>query len=242
MWLGEVYRTAIAPTVDTLAFACPPGPPVLPLRYIINVFKAGTLPACLALMAWTGNSGLEANVITGIHGGYGICWLLKDMVMPDASWRRPATVVSCLIAVLTLCLYWSAAYIIIVHRVTAEPSLVMLSILLAMVGTCVMMAADAQKFFVLQLRAQLKPSSGHAPFLISDGWFSHVRNTNYFGEILVYSSFCLLAQHPFPWAVVVTMWTVMFASRWAQKDASIRRKPGGEEYLRRTWLVWPGVL
>ena len=80
------------------------------------------------------------------------------------------------------------------------------------------------------------------PFLLNNGWFEHVRNTNYLGEMLVYSSFCVMARHWFPWCHDLLMWSVVFASRWVAKDESLRRKPGGEEYLNRTWLVIPYVL
>lgn len=66
-------------------------------------------------------------------------------------------------------------------------------------------------------------------FLIDDGWFAHIRNTNYLGEILLYSSFALLSHSILPWVVYGSIWSTVFVSRWVAKDLSFMRKPGGKE-------------
>jgi hypothetical protein len=145
MALRGFYRTYMVSLSEALILNMPPGPPVLPARYIINAFKAGTLPMFFGLMWWYGNFTLEAHVITALHGGYGICWFLKDIIMGDPFWRNKATIASCAITAFGLIAYWSSGFIVISQRVEASPLRVMVAILLGMVGTVVMMVSDAQK-------------------------------------------------------------------------------------------------
>jgi hypothetical protein len=61
---------------------------------------------------------------------------------------------------------------------------IFLTLLVYVFGIVLMMGSDGQKHFVLKYRKGL----------ISDGFFSWSRNTNYLGEMMIYSSFALLVQ------------------------------------------------
>ena len=43
----------------------------------MNAQKGGTLPMCLVLMAACGNFSPTALLYTALHGGYGLCWLVR---------------------------------------------------------------------------------------------------------------------------------------------------------------------
>lgn len=102
----------------------------------------------------------------------------------------------------------------------------------------VMMASDTQKFFMLKMAKEYKIGK----ILIADGWFATCRNTNYLGEIMLYSAFAICAQHWFPWAVYSFVWICFFIPRWYYKEASFRRKKGGAEYIARTAMILPFPL
>jgi hypothetical protein len=42
-----------------------------------------------------------------LHGTYGIAWLFKDIVFPDATFKQMASVGSLMVIVCLLILYWS---------------------------------------------------------------------------------------------------------------------------------------
>jgi len=64
------------------------------------------------------------------------------------------------------------------------------------------------------------------------------RNPNYVGEILIYSSFALCVQRNEFWAVLFFMWTVIFISRMVQKDYSLSKKLGWDEYASHSWMLF----
>ena len=101
-------------------------------------------------------------------------------------------------------------------------------------------ASDAQKYFTLR-------ATGGG--LITDGFFTRTRNPNYFGELLIYSAFALMASragvnsgHPLwllPWIVNVTVWLILFIPNWYKKDASLSRYTEFGRYAARTGIVLP---
>ena len=50
---------------------------------VINSFKGGTLPFCLALMKYSNNYSMSAYLITALHGSYGLLWCLKVLAPPS---------------------------------------------------------------------------------------------------------------------------------------------------------------
>ena len=70
-------------------------------------------------------------------------------------------------------------------------------------GLVLMMGADGQKYFTLREKKGL----------LNDGYMKWSRNPNYVGEIMIYSSFALIAQNNTFWYILVQMWTVIFMSR-----------------------------
>jgi len=86
-------------------------------------------------------------------------------------------------------------------------------------GITWMIAADCQKYF------QLKYHKG----LMTNGMFRYTRNPNFFGEVLIYASYALLANHWLTW-VVFAYAVLYFYTRMLVKDGSISRYPEWEAY------------
>jgi steroid 5-alpha reductase family enzyme len=91
-------------------------------------------------------------------------------------------------------------------------------------------AADMQKFI------ELKYNPGH---LITDGLFSRTRNINYFGELLIYLGFSLLAMHWLPILVIVLYIVGVWFPNMLKKDKSLARYPEFAEYKRKSKLFIP---
>merc|ERR1711907_892927 len=96
--MGENKRSMskvleIALSINTfIANTCPPGPRCLPWYLIINFQKGGTLPYCILLMHLYDNWSMPCLLYPGMHGSYGLVWLLKHLAFRDPKWDTKCTV------------------------------------------------------------------------------------------------------------------------------------------------------
>lgn len=208
------------------------GPKILSLAWAINLQKGGTLVFVLALMAvyavWTPT----AWIYFGLHGSYGLIWLLKELVFPDPAWQKRITAGGAFNAWLTvLGPYWIAPWLMISQGIEQPPAVLGGAVVLYALGLTLMIGADAQKYFVLRARRGL----------IVDGFFARTRNPNYLGEMMIYSSFAIVAGHWLPWLVLAWVWSGIFVPNMLRKDASIARYPEWAAYKARTGLLLPRI-
>jgi protein-S-isoprenylcysteine O-methyltransferase Ste14 len=209
------------------------GPKVLKMAWVINLQKGGTLLFVLGLMAAYGNFSPTAWAYAALHGSYGLCWLLKDRVFPDPQWDQRVTFGSALNAwLLVLGPYWIAPWLIVSRHIEASPGLIAFATLLYVLGVVVMMGSDAQKYFVLRAKKGL----------VTDGFFARVRHPNYLGEMMLYGSFALLAQHWAPFMVLAWVWGGVFFPNMLRKEASMSRYPEWAAYKARTGLLLPRLF
>ncbi len=209
------------------------GPKVLKAAWVINLQKGGTLPFVLALMwaydCWTPTAWTYA----ALHGSYGLCWLLKDAVFPDPNWEKRVTFGGAFFMWAgTLGLYWIAPVLVVTRRIEVPSWHLALATLGYVLGVVLMMGSDAQKYFTLKVKRGL----------ITDGFFSRVRNPNYLGEMLLYGSFGSLAVHWAPTLVLVFVWSAVFLPNMLRKERSMARYPEWPSYLRRSGLLLPRLI
>ena len=208
------------------------GPKIITLATAINLQKGSTLVFVLALMAvydvWTPT----AWTYFGLHGSYGLIWLLKEAIFPDPGWQKKVTIGGALNAWLfVLGPYWIAPWLIVTQRIEQPPVVLGAVIVLYALGVALMVGADAQKYFVLRARRGL----------ISDGFFARTRNPNYLGEMMIYASFAIVAGHWLPWAVLAWVWLGLFLPNMLRKDDSMSRYPEWAAYKARTGLLLPRI-
>ena len=206
------------------------GGPRVKAAWVINLQKGGTLPFVLALMwrfdCWTPTAWTYA----ALHGSYGLCWLLKDAAFPDPSWEKKVTLAGAFnMWVLVLGLYWAAPVLIVTQRLEAPAWLLFVATLVYVMGVVLMMGSDAQKYFTLKAKRGL----------ITDGFYARIRHPNYLGEMMLYGSFALVAQHWFPWAVLAWVWLGIFVPNMLRKEASMARHPGWQEYKAHSGFLLP---
>ena len=178
------------------------------------------------------NFSLAPWVYLSLHGTYGFLWLLKDRIYPDRQWEQEIPLWLSPIAFLILGLYWVAPFLLIANGVEVAPSLVALAITINIVGVFLHYSSDAQKYFTLKYR----------PGLITEGFFARCRNTNYLGEIFIYTSFALLAQHWLPFAILSFFAVIVFVPNMRKKDNSLSRYPDFEEYKANSGLLLPQLF
>src|SRR3546814_9644958 len=87
-----------------------------------------------------------------------------------------------------------------------------LCVSLCIIGSVIMIAADAQKYFTLRVQRGL----------ITDGMHRYVRHPNYLGEMMIYASFAMMVGHWLPWVWLAIIWASLFATNMVMKEASMR--------------------
>ena len=133
----------------------------------------------------------------------------------------------------SLSLYWVAPWLLTWRGVQAPPWLLALCISLYALGLFMHFAADMQKYFFLK----------HFPGkLFSDGLWARLRNPNYFGELLIYAGFGLLAMHWLPLAILLLWILAYWLPNMRRKDRALAQMAGFEEYRQRSKLFIPFIF
>lgn len=233
LWAARLHRWAQIASEDLLG-----GPRPWRLSDVINLQKGASLPVLALLALLYGNQTPGAWLYVGLHGGYGLVWLLKEAAFPDARWRVRVTIPGGIMAFVgVLGWYWVIGWLLI-RRPTPpayplpDPLWFALAVILCLTGTAIMVAADAQKHFLLRER----------PGLIRTGMFRRIRHPNYLGEMMIYGSFALLAHHWGAWLILGAIWLLIFLPNMAVKEARMARHPGWEVWRAETGWILPRLL
>jgi len=172
-------------------------------------------------------------VYLGLHGTYTLCWLMKSRLFPDRTWEQYVSAQRGLYTFFGVSLYLVVPWLIVSgNSGTPEPWFVGLCVALTVFGVFWHFAADMQKTTSLQLRPGV---------LITDGLWGIVRNPNYFGELLIYLGFTLLAVHWAPPLILLYVTVTEWVPNMRRKDRSLSRYAEFAEYERRTKLFIPYV-
>lgn len=205
------------------------------MKHFIDSHKGATGLFVVILMAvfhqWQNPT---AWIYLALHGGYGLLWVLKSRVFPDAAWEKPVSL-GYGVAVIWggLSLYWVAPWLLMSRNVAVPAWYLGMCIGLFTLGVFLHFASDMQKHTALKL------FPGH---LIQDGLFRYVRNPNYLGELLIYAGFGALAWHWIP-LVILAAWVLFYwLPRMRQKDRVLSQYPDFEAYRKRSKLFIPLVF
>lgn len=198
-------------------------------KHAINLHKALTSGVILGLMILYGNFTLGSWIYLALHGTYGYLWLLKDRLYPDKQWEQEVSIPQGVFIFGLVSLYWIAPFILISSGTIPSFPIVAIAISLNILGVFLHFVSDAQKYYTLKYQ--------HG--LITEGFFERCRNTNYLGEILIYSSFALLTQHWLPFLILGGFISMVFIPNMLKKDQSLSRYPEFADYKRRSGLLFP---
>jgi steroid 5-alpha reductase family enzyme len=196
-------------------------------RFFIDTHKGVTFLAVLLMMAAFGQwQNPTAWIYLALHGTYGILWVLKSRIFPDRKWEQPVSLWRGVIYYWGgLTLYWVAPFLLTSRDVHAAPWALGGAVSLYTVGVFLHFATDMQKYVDLRDRPE---------HLITDGMMAHTRNLNYFGELLIYGAFALLALHWLPFIILGLAIAVEWFPNMRRKDQSLARYPEFEAYKSRT--------
>ena len=199
------------------------------LKHIVNLHKGTTAIVVAGMMFYYDNFTIGPWLYLGLHGTYGILWLMKDQIFPDKQWEKEVSIGYALFAFCALLLYWLAPWILITSQAVPSGPVIAGSVFLVVTGTMVHFASDAQKYFVLKIKSGL----------ITDGFFSRSRNTNYLGELLIYSGFALASCHWMGWIGITAFFLIEFIPNMIRKDKSLSRYAEFAEYKKRSGFFLP---
>jgi len=196
------------------------GPKRLKMAWVINFHKIITLFIIAGMMVYLDNFNTAAWVYLGLHGIYGYCWLVKDFGFRDGSFESRVTYGGAVMSYLLLVgWYWLFPWFFLTRAEGPSNALLFTAIAMHTWGITWMIAADCQKYF------QLKYRKG----LMTNGMFRYTRNPNFFGEVLIYATYALLANHWLTW-IVFAYAVLYFYTRMLVKDGSISRYPEWAAY------------
>jgi hypothetical protein len=214
------------------------GPRPWKLSWVINFQKGGTFIFIAALMWLYQNDSAAAWLYLALHGSYGFVWLFKDVCFPDPRWQKRVTITGGLLSFFgVLAWYWFTGWLLISG--TVDPTYPLpefawyaLCVTLCILGSVIMMVADAQKYYTLRIKKGL----------IDDSIHRYIRHPNYLGEMMIYGSFALLVWHWIPFLILGFIWTLLFAVNMIMKEASMSRYPEWAAYKKRSWWIIPFIL
>jgi len=209
-------------------------------RHFIDIHKGATAPFILLLMflfdKW---DNLNIWIYFGLHGSYGIMWVLKSKIFPDNSWEKPCSIWYGLYIWSGLSLYWISPLIIITGYfnnnipLVSSPYYLGFCIFLFSLGVFFHFSSDMQKHSYMKL----KPGS-----LITNGMMKQCRNTNYFGELLIYLGFSLLAQHWIPLLALFLFIIIIWIPNMRRKEHSLSRYKEFENYKNNSSFIFPFIF
>lgn len=199
------------------------------IKHPINLHKALTFLFIWGLMAIYQNFSTPAWVYLALHGTYGIMWLIKDALYPDKQWEQEISIPMGVFTFIMLGLYWVAPFILISSGKEVIPPLLAAAIAINLIGVLLHYTSDAQKYYTLKYHQGL----------ITEGFFASSRNPNYLGEVLIYLSFAMLAQHWLPFLIWGGFFAGVFIPNMLKKDKSLSRYSQFEEYKNSSGLLLP---
>lgn len=208
-------------------------------KFYIDFHKGVTFFYILFLIIyfnqWSNNTIM---IYLAIHGSYGIMWVIKSMIYPDKSWERKVSILYGLYTWVGLSLYWISPLLIVSgyfndgQSIIAPPLLLFSSVFIYSLGVFFHFTSDMQKHTILSIKSNT---------LITTGMFKKCRNINYFGELLIYSSFAMLSMHWLPFAVLSLFLFIIWIPNMHKKEKSLNRYDNFNDYKINSKLFIPFI-
>ena len=210
-----------------------PGNKIIKGAWAVNFHKFFTLFIVYGMMEYFNNFTVGAWVYLSLHGIYGFCWLIKDLGFRDHRLEEKMSILGCInLYIFLIAWYWVIPYLFISRFIEPTGFELFFAVSLHTLGVVLMIAADGQRHYSIKL----------SPGLITGGVFRYTRNPNYLGEVMLYSAYAFLANHWIAWVIIAYAALTTFFPNMYNKDASISRHPGWDEYKATSGLIIPWRL
>ncbi len=201
------------------------------MRHFIDGNKRLTALVVLLLMAYAQAwDNPVAWIYLAEHGLYGLLWNFKSKTFADKQFEQPISLRFGVQIFIILSLYWVTPWLI-TQRPQALPAWALgLSVALFASGVFWHFTSDMQKYMALQLR----PGQ-----LLRSGLWQRCRNPNYFGELLIYGGFTMLAGSWIPFVPLGVMIAGVWVPNIRRKEASLARYPEFAAWKARSGCLFP---
>jgi protein-S-isoprenylcysteine O-methyltransferase Ste14 len=234
------------------------GPCIFTVRQCVNLHKLLVLPIFLCILynyggddpfAFTQPFGPAALMLMVTHGLYGLMWVHKDIFFPDRAWQAPMSPVGFIVVFSwPLGTYYLDMYCLVTSSASIydsrsalcplpafasgdEPKILAAGLAFYIVGIFYVFGADQQSYL------QLKYQPGR---LITNGFFAHTRNPNYFGEFMIYMGYAILSCNYSFFVYAGLVWLLIFLPSMLAKEASLSRYgKEWDEWKTRTGFFFP---
>eukprot|EP00331_Platyophrya_macrostoma_P015947 CAMPEP_0176463356 /NCGR_PEP_ID=MMETSP0127-20121128/35832_1 /TAXON_ID=938130 /ORGANISM="Platyophrya macrostoma, Strain WH" /LENGTH=359 /DNA_ID=CAMNT_0017855485 /DNA_START=20 /DNA_END=1099 /DNA_ORIENTATION=+ len=227
---GESFSDRLPKIIETLTYSIPPNIKTLPLSFYANFQKGSMFFFLLYLMYYFKNYSRGAFIYLAMHASYGFMWNLKTLAFPDRAHLAKMSIGSLPLLFTVLIGYWYLGYFMMSGQGIQNPSpeRICIGVCIFTLGSVLMMTA--QKYFTLKYKKGL----------IDSGMISRNRNTNYLGEMMLYGALAYMngtEKSYVPWAILLTVWTIVFSITIFAKELSLKKKEGYQQYKEKSWLL-----
>lgn len=194
----------------------------------VNIAKVVTI-ACLLALPFFYPITTRAAVYLGMHLSYCLWYLLKQLILQEPVFREQDSILDVAIVIASVGVFYALpGWLAFTNPQPVSNLVLALSVVFFFFGSVINSSADVQKSTALRL------GSG----LITSGFWRLSRNINYFGDLLRYSAFALLAGSLWAWAVVLFV-LVVDLDRMRKKSASLSRYSGYQTYTENVPALLP---
>ncbi|KOP27202.1 steroid 5-alpha reductase [Hapalosiphon sp. MRB220] len=182
----------------------------------INIAKALTIVLLLSFSFIFGIQDLRQVIYLCLHVSYCLWWLLEQWLFPQRRqiFSEPVGFGRFIFALLFVGIFYSLpGYLAFINSVPISAIATAVALPLYIFGSLINATADIQKLTAKQYGAEL----------VSDNIWRFSRNINYFGDLLRYLSFAVVAGSV--WAYLVpTVILLIYVQRVFQKEQSMSAK------------------
>ena len=220
-----------------------------PISWTVDTFKGLTPFVILGMMFWfrgaphNSLSNPTAWAYFGTHGSYGLLWASKNF-LSFGDFHQIGSLVAHILTMLLLIIYWIPIYLICSRTTPAPVWIIGPGVFLYGCGVFWHFVADMQKTMFIEFRTKIRKELGEdskvADNLLKSKLWKHSRNPNYFGEMCIYGSFCVLSYHWLPFLLFGAIMIIMWRKLMEKKDKSLSRfGKEFEEYKKTSAFFLP---
>ncbi|MGF1493858.1 MAG: methyltransferase family protein [Microcoleaceae cyanobacterium] len=193
----------------------------------INTAKTITIFFLIGCAILLGISGMRQVLYLSIHVSYCVWWLIEQWLFPkrrEVMFSESASTGTFISIILFVgFLYALPGYLAFVNPEPIANSTVLIALPLFFFGSLINTAADVQKLTAKEFGAGL----------VQNNIWRFSRNINYFGDLLRYLSFAVIAGSP--WAYIVPgLVALLYLQRIFQKEQSMKDKYSEYETYQKT--------
>lgn len=200
----------------------------------INTAKVITIACLFALAAVYGIQDWRQLLYLCLHCSYCLWWLLEQWLFPQRRqlFNEPVGIVAFVSALLFVGIFYALpGYLAFTNPKPLSMTVAALALLLYIFGTLINATADVQKMTAKELGAGL----------IRNNIWRFSRNINYFGDLLRYLSFSVIAGSIWAYLVPFSIF-LLYTQRILQKEQSMSQKyPDYAEYQQSSDRLIPFI-